>query len=147
MSQARRIKPKAVKKTPKKWVFKQLPWGLMSVILVSGIILGMLLNGSQKEGSSFGSGLNAIFSPSSQSETDAEIAALIDNKSIEPKSTEKEFDFYEILPDIDQVMPGDLPEAAPVRPNKNLSYYPQAASFREHADAEKLRARLALKGY
>ena len=148
MSQARRIKPKAQKKTqPKKSSLKQLPWGLMLVILASGVVLGMLFNGAQQEDSNFGSGLKAILAESDKDETDMEIAALIDSKSIELKSTEKEFDFYEILPDIEQVMPGDLPEATPTRPPENLSYYLQAASFREHADAEKLRARLALKGY
>ncbi len=147
MSQARRIKPKVVKKKPKKSNLKQLPWGLMLVILCSGIALATLFNGARQEGSSFGSGLKALFTASEQDEKDSEIAALIESKSIELKSTEKEFDFYEILPDIDQVMPADLPESIPTRPNENLSYYMQAASFREHADAEKLRARLALKGY
>lgn len=147
MSQARRIKPKAKKKQPKPSNLKQLPWGLMVVILCSGIVLGMLFKGAQGEGSSFGSGLKALLSSTNENGTDSEIAALIDSKSVELKSSEKEFDFYEILPDIDQVMPGDLPESIPTRPNENLSYYMQAASFREHADAEKLRARLALKGY
>jgi len=51
------------------------------------------------------------------------------------------------LPDIDQVMPDDLPDASPERPDINMDYYLQAASFRQQADAEKLRARLALKGF
>ncbi|MBX2849758.1 MAG: SPOR domain-containing protein, partial [Acidiferrobacterales bacterium] len=126
---------------------RQLPWGLMLVILCSGVVLGMLFMGAQQGDDGFGSGLKALLSASEQDETDLEIAALIDSKSIEPKSTEKEFDFYEILPDIEQVMPGDLPEAIPTRPPENVNYYLQAASFREHADAENLRARLALKGY
>ena len=44
-------------------------------------------------------------------------------------------------------MPDDVPEATPTRRPESGSYYLQAASFREHADAEKLRARLALQGY
>jgi len=151
MSQARRIKPKQKKSSPQKKgvVIRQLPWGLMSVILVSGVLLGMLLNGAKEGDGRLGSGLKAIFNDDKPSsiEIDDEIVALIDTKSIEQKSSEKEFEFYEILPDIDQVMPDDLPEATPTRPDENLSYYLQAASFRAHADAEKLRARLALKGY
>ena len=71
-----------------------------------------------------------------------EIAELIENKS-----AEKEFDFYELLRDIEKIMPDDLPEAAPDRTQDNFDFYLQAASFREQSDAEKLRARLALKGY
>ena len=147
MSQARRIKPKSQKKVSKTSNLKKLPWGLMIVILCSGVVLGILFNGYVTEDSSFGSGLKAVFSASDKEDQDLEIADLIESKSIELKSTEKEFDFYEVLPDIDQVMPGDLPESIPTRPKENVSYYMQAASFREHADAEKLRARLALKGY
>ena len=122
----------------------------MSVILVSGVVLEMLINGARQGHSEFGSGLRTIMDSQTSAvsnETDQEIADLIASRSIETQSTEKEFEFYEILPDIDQVMPDDLPEATPTRPNENLSYYLQAASFREHVDAEKLRARLALKGY
>ena len=151
MSQARRIKPKLKKKKPvKKSFFKGLPYGLMFVVLVSGVVLGMLINGAQQNEAGFGSGLRTLMDSQKEviaDETDEEIAALIASKSIEIQSTEKEFDFYEILPDIDQVMPDDLPEATPTRPDENLSYYLQAASFRAHADAEKLRSRLALKGY
>ena len=155
MSQARRIKPKKQKPAAKGKkgsvnkiaIIRQLPLGLICVIVISGIILGMLLNGAKEGDGRLGSGLKALFSQSNNEETDDEIAALIESKSIEPKSVEKEFEFYEILPDIDQVMPDDLPEATPTRPDENLSYYLQAASFRAHADAEKLRARLALKGY
>lgn len=115
----------------------------MSVVLVSGVVLGMLLNGVNLGGAEFGAGLKELFKAESVDEqADQEIADLIENKS-----SEKEFDFYELLPDIEKVMPDDLPEASPDRPKENLDYYLQAASFRELADAEKLRARLGLKGY
>ena len=44
-------------------------------------------------------------------------------------------------------MPDDLPDAAPAKVDDKVEYFLQAASFRSHADAEKLRARLALKGF
>lgn len=151
MSQNRRIKPRLKKKKPDRISSaKQLPWGLIMVVLVSGVVLGMLIKGANEEGNQFGSGLRSLIDSnqvSNSDETDQEIAALIDSKSIDATITEKEFDFYEILPDIDQVMPDDLPEATPTRPDENLTYYLQAASFREQADAEKLRARFALKGF
>jgi len=44
-------------------------------------------------------------------------------------------------------MPDDLPNSQPSREHENYDYYLQAASFKEAADAEKLRARLGLQGY
>ena len=146
MAQARRIKPKRSTSSNTKDPFEHswdLPWGLLLVILVCGIVIGMLWRGSQVDGVSFGSGLKQVFSDSKAApETDPEITALLENQS-----SEKEFEFYEILPDIEKVMPEDLPEATPTKIPDNVDYFLQAASFRAVADAEKLRARLALKGY
>ena len=145
MPQARRIKPKPKAKSKKaKHNRQSIPWGLLLVILVSGVALGALLNGARTGDSQLGAGLRAIFE-SSQNVTDVEDKAI--ENLIKNKSTEKEFDFYTILPDIEQIMPDDLPGAAPAMKNGNLQYYLQAASFKSHADAEKLRARLALKGF
>ena len=144
MAQAKRIKKKPVTKAKKPRASYNLPWGLMSVILISGVVLGMLISGASTGEGKFGSGLKHLIETSTGDDevADQEIADLIENKS-----SEKEFDFYELLPDIEQVMPDDLPEAAPVRVPDNIDYFLQAASFREYADAEKLRARLALKGF
>lgn len=143
MAQARRIKKQAPKKLKKSRPRVNLPWGLMLVILASGVVLGLLISGAQRGDTEFGAGLAAMFeSTQAPVSEDAEIAQLI-----ESKSSEKEFEFYTLLPDIEKVMPDDLPESEPTRPVENLDYYLQAASFREHADAEKLRAKLALKGY
>ena len=145
MAQNHRIKPKAapIKKAKKARRKINLPWGLMLVILVSGVVLGMLISGAQQGNQQFGAGLRALFETKQIEPTeDEEIAQLIENQS-----TEKEFEFYELLRDIEKLMPDDLPDSEPVRPAANIDYFLQAASFRKHADAEKLRARLALKGY
>ncbi len=144
MAQARRIKPKPKAKAKKAKKNRNIPWGLMLVILVSGIVLGMLLNGARTGDSEFGSGLKTLFA-STQNASDAEDKAI--EELIKNKSTEKEFDFYTVLPDIEQIMPDDLPDATPDKPRDDLDYYLQAASFKSHSDAEKLRARLALKGF
>jgi len=145
MPQARRIKPKKKPKAKSKTKKSlNIPWGLMLVILVSGVVLGMLISGARTGDSQFGAGLNALFSKEDVA-SDAEDKAI--EELINNKSTEKEFDFYTVLPDIEQIMPDDLPDSEPSRPKSNLDYYLQAASFRSHADAEKLRARLALKGF
>ncbi|RBP48695.1 SPOR domain-containing protein [Arenicella xantha] len=144
MAQARRIKKKPPAKSKKNRRAGSIPWGLLLVVLVTGIILGKLIAGAQHDGDGLGSGLRALIDNigSEPIDDDEAIAELI-----EEKSTEKEFDFYLVLPDIEQVMPDDLPEAAPSRKDDSLVYYVQAASFRQQADAEKLRARLALKGF
>lgn len=144
MPQARRIKPKPKSKSKKAKQNRNIPWGLMLVILASGVVLGMLINGAQTDGSQLGAGLKALFD-STESVTDAEDEAI--NELIKNKSTEKEFDFYTLLPDIEQIMPDDLPNATPTSARDDLDYYLQAASFKSHADAERLRARLALKGF
>lgn len=144
MPQARRIRKKPPSKAAKPHSRRNLPWGLLLVVLVAGIILGKLLAGAQTDGTGLGSGLRALLDnfQSEPVDDDEAIAELI-----EEKSTQKEFDFYLVLPDIEQVMPDDLPEAAPSRKDDAFNYYVQAASFRQQADAEKLRARLALKGF
>ncbi|MFT6033714.1 MAG: hypothetical protein ACI854_002254 [Arenicella sp.] len=144
MPQARRIKPKPKTKPKKTEQNRNTPWGLMIIILISGVILGTLLNGARTDDAQFGAGLKALFE-STEPITDAEDKAI--EELIKNKSTEKEFDFYTVLPDIEQIMPDDLPGATPSKPRSDLDYYLQAASFKSHADAEKLRARLALKGF
>jgi len=145
MAQARRIKPKKSKaKTKKQRKPMNLPWGLMCVILVSGIVIGVLFSGAQQDSARFGSGLKELFSKSPPAEdSDEAIAALIEDKGVDNKT----FSFYDMLKDDDKFMPEDLPESQPLRSDDNREFFLQAASFVNQADAEKLRASLALKGY
>lgn len=144
MPQARRIKKKPAKTASRRSKPRNIPWGLLLVVLVTGVILGKLLSGAQNNDSGLGSGLRALVENFDDEPVDDDEAIA---ELVEKESTEKEFDFYSVLPDIEKVMPDDLPEAAPSRTDSNLTYYVQAASFRNQADAEKLRARLALKGF
>jgi len=144
MAQARRIKPKKSKAKPKKQRKPlNLPWGLMFVILISGIVIGVLFSGAQKEDARFGSGLKELFTKSTPAEdSDEAIAALIEDKGVD-----KTFSFYDMLKDDDKFMPEDLPDSQPTRASDDREFFLQAASFINQADAEKLRASLALKGY
>ena len=145
MAQARRIKPKATKakKTSKKVSFTRLPWGLMFVILASGVVLGMLFSGVNSGDKQLGAGLKQLFKPNKKAVVPE--ATIVDSKGTKP--SEKEFDFYELLPEIEKVMPNDVTDANPTRTVDNVDYYLQAASFINSADAEKYRAELALKGF
>ncbi|MFT6044906.1 MAG: hypothetical protein ACI9WC_000605 [Arenicella sp.] len=149
MSQARRIKSKpAVKAKPEPEPEPEprkldLPWGLILVVVGCCIVIALLINGARTGNPKFGAGLNEIVKTlQREPDENAEIAELI-----ERKSSKKEFDFYTLLPEIEKVMPDDLPDSEPTRAPDNLDYYLQAASFRDRADAEKLRARLILKNY
>jgi len=67
------------------------------------------------------------------------------------QQSEQEFDFYEMLPKFEVVIPEDggkvAPEAATGSPiAKPGAYYLQAGSFRNHADADRVRAMIALQG-
>jgi cell division protein FtsN len=67
------------------------------------------------------------------------------------QTAEQEFDFYEMLPKFEVVIPEDggkvAPETARSAPvQKPGAYYLQAGSFRNHADADRVRALIALQG-
>ncbi|MCH2191105.1 MAG: SPOR domain-containing protein [Gammaproteobacteria bacterium] len=143
MPQARRIKAKPKDKKKANTSKRNIPWGLMLVVVVTGSLLYKLYIGAQTGDGIIGSGLNELLKKH-ETTSDEETRAI---KDLVAKSTEKEFDFYEVLPDIEKVMPNDLADPEPDESRPETEYYVQAASFRKHADAERLRARLALKGF
>ena len=144
MAQARRIKrkPTGKSKARKPSALRTLPWGLMLVILVSGVVIGVLISGSQNEQSQFGQGLKALFEPWQQATPEAPEKAT--PESNQPRLTQAEFDYYEVLPKIEEVMPSNTD--APLATRDEQRYFLQAASFRRQADADTLRAQLALQG-
>ena len=72
------------------------------------------------------------------------------NKATTEKITEEEprFDFYTLLPKQEVVIPESeiLEEQQRMAPKENVIYSIQAGSFRRYADADALKARLALLG-
>ncbi|AVP96234.1 sporulation protein [Ahniella affigens] len=115
-----------------------LPWW---VWLLSGILIGL--------------GLSAIvmmkgWAPKLRNEapTPTPPAANEIKPAAEPEKPK--YGFYEVLPEMDQVVPEALVKQAnqqPAQPlDANQRYMLQAASFRNGADAESLKAKLALLG-
>ena len=148
MAQARRIKPKAKKKAKTRRVsLRSLPWGLLTVILASSAVLYLLFGGSRGNDTRYGQGLKSVWDTwqSSPSVDEPELIGSSSQPSGEKPLTE--FDYYEVLPDIEQVMPDDLPdsEVASHR-DEGYEFFVQAASFRSLEDAEAARARIALQG-
>lgn len=122
------------------------PWGLLLIVLLSGVVLGALLTGYGP----LGKGLKNYkeqwhaerqVAPPDAHSTDPEVR-------VGPVRTEKQFSFYDILEDdIGRVLPDDFPVEESAREKKRYIYILQVASFRSRQGAEELRAKLALKGF
>ncbi len=73
-----------------------------------------------------------------------------DNAETEPKPVKESFQFYELLPSFEVVIPEEDLEARPdVQAEAVTSpgaYVLQAGSFSAHADADRMKAKLALLG-
>ncbi|NIP16768.1 MAG: hypothetical protein GWM87_00340 [Xanthomonadales bacterium] len=79
--------------------------------------------------------------------------ALIEEAGDEPEETEgRRFDFFTVLPEMEVVVPDRelsdraTPAGAPAVDEGSVVYVLQAGSFRSAADAEQMKARLALQG-
>lgn len=72
--------------------------------------------------------------------------------AVEDNSLSSRFDFYKLLPDMEVVVPNNtLLEKEQVLESQDgkgaaANYFLQAASFRQYADADRMRANLALMG-
>lgn len=129
---------------------RKLPnWALMVLGLAIGIVLTVLVELLIQRASSPGSGLRTLLT---RAEKPTSIAADKSTARQAPSNTPKpKFDFYTILPEIEAVLPDQRPitttkSVKPAKPQKNVSYILQAASFAKYEDADRLKARLALSG-
>lgn len=93
-------------------------------------------------------------SPATAAPTPAVRTPLAELEEDEDLVEESPFDFYEILPDFtvevnDPPEPeaGSAPAVAPAATPSSGSYWLQAGSFRQHEDADRRRAQLALLGF
>lgn len=131
---------------------------LVSVGVVIGGLAVILWKGTQEADGGLGTGIrNMIEHGRKTTVTDQT------EKKAQPSKPKTSFDFYTVLPEIEVVVPKPEPappetdasepeEAAPAAEEVaaaagDSSYMLQAGSFRKHADAERLRAELALMGF
>lgn len=121
-------------------------WAMLLIGLVSGAVLGGLYFGAQSgDGSQFGSGLKT-FIEKHQLQTDS-ATPMPTTTPKQPPPTAK-FDFYTVLPEIERVMPDDFGEDIEAeRKSTPSTYVLQAASYASYADADRLKAKLALSGF
>lgn len=121
---------------------------MLLIGMVAGAVLMALFRGLP-EGvpGNVGSGLKNLISSNSDIPGE-QVESTVDAAATDPENPVA-FDFYEVLPDVGQVIMDDFPEASAERTGveKKVVYMIQAASLRNESDADALRARLALEGY
>lgn len=146
MAQARRTGQQ--RKTRKKKQGSKAPssnqWGLLFIVLVSGVAIGALLFGYGP----FGKGLKNYRQQSNQQQLPVVEDSVANNEVVNKvERTEKEFTYPNVLEnDIGRVLPDDFSAADHEREKKKSRYIMQLASFKSIEGAQELRAKLALKG-
>lgn len=146
MAQARRTgqKNRRTNKPAKRKTRSSQQWGLMFVVLLSGVAIGALLFGYGP----FGKGLKNYREQMEHRQQQNNAEQLAAENATGLVRTEKEFTFYDILEDdIGRVLPDNFPVEETARERKKYLYIMQIASFSSRDGAEELRARLGLKGF
>lgn len=127
-------KPKANKTKPKPAPQNRVPgWAW----LLTGIVIGVFI-----------SFLGFLADIPAQSKP-ADSTALIDKPDIKPQDDKPttRFDFYTLLPEREVIVPDEQPrQTANNKPPQEIIYILQAGSFKQAADADRLRAKLILLG-
>lgn len=96
----------------------------------------------------FGSGIKNFLDSRSGSTESSESDPSRDDGEGSPVVSDKEFTFWETLPEMEQILPEDLSESDAINvSDKKYVYFLQIASFASEQDADGLRARLALAGF
>lgn len=146
MAQARRTgqKNRRTNKAAKPKTRSSHQWGLMLVVLLSGVVIGALLFGYGP----FGKGLKNYREQMEDRQQIKVAEKQAAKNAADLVRTEKEFTFYDILEDdIGRVLPDNFPVEETERERKKYLYIMQIASFSNRKGAEELRARLGLKGF
>lgn len=139
----RDYKHRAQKKKPK----KPLPgwlW-LITGLLLGGFISGLFWLQGQSDGAAGGEWVGAKPDRPPQGKP-----AATPRRAEVPPPPKPRFDFYTMLPKMEVVVPDDELDHEPAAPPTNAqpaTYLIQVGSFRKTADADRLKAQLALLGF
>jgi len=144
MSQVRRTSRKtASRKKVKPKTPSSLPWGLLLIVLVSGIFLGGFAAGYFFDLGPFGKGLKNY-----DLKTAAHKQVQKKDEELKPVRTEKNFEFYDVLEGTrDRVLPDDFSVQQTAKERAKYYYIMQIATLSSESAADALRAKLALKGF
>jgi len=138
------------------------------VMLVAGIMIGslgtILWQGTQVADGGVGTGIRKMIEQSRVSDQDSQAAGSV-SEADKPVKQETTFDFFTVLPEIEVLVPDVEPEQvagntqSPPQDNTGAekndqaavsnasAYMLQAGSYQRKADADKLKAELALIGH
>ena len=162
MAQARRKQPKSTKKTRPR---SSSGLGMLLTGMVVGCVLTTLFLGWKKDPDhGIGSGINQMIAKSRQQNSDPKNDNTDQTQDQSQKSPS--YDFYTILPEIEQVIPEAYTAPTPVKKTAEPKdtqvsettqtqtqttqpdhYLLQAGSFGKKDEANQLKAKLALSGY
>jgi len=123
------------------------PWLMLVVGLVCGAVLSGLYFGSKEnEPGRFGSGIRSLMENKPEPERTVQAPQPQAAPETEP---EVKLDFHDVLPNIDVVISeSDIIEyEEPVADRPEQDHVLQVGSYKDEADAESLRAKLALAGF
>ena len=157
MIQARRKSP-AAKSKPRK-SFKSGGHLASIVLLLAGMAIGslatILWQGAQTADGRIGAGIRSFFDDTHQPTSGAD-ENNAEAKTTQPVRPSTPFDFFTVLPGIEVVLPSTEPDIAdaakkqpepkPATGTEGSAYMLQAASYRRHAEADRLKATFALNG-
>ena len=155
MPQARRKHTKKTKKRAARVSGSGLGM-LLSGIIIGSVATSLFLGWKQDPKHGIGSGINQMIEKSRQSGSGQTDPAQ--SQSGGQTQPSPNYDFYTILPEIEQVIPEEYvppaPKPAPKASAKSASekseqdhYILQVGSFGQSGEADQLKARLALSGY
>lgn len=141
MTKKKVVRKTTKKKTPRKAGHKRPVPGW--IIMLSGVLSGLLL---------------AIFiytkgwvpEPMKNSQpvpgSTQEMVKPVEDVSENLTKQKPDYDFYSVLPEMEVVIPKEELEQQAARNSKEYTYILQVASFKNQADAEELKARIAFSG-
>ena len=157
MAQARRRQPKKARQ-PRRRSTSGL--GMLFAGIIIGCVLTTLFLGWKKDPDhGLGSGINQMLAKSRQSNSSSESGNQTQEQARQQQSPS--YDFYTILPEIEQVIPEEYVPPKPKQAQQTTSntnqnqtqtksqnhYLLQAGSFAKQEQANQLKAKLALSGY
>ncbi len=157
MAQARRRQPKKTKQSRQR---STSGLGMLFTGIVIGCVLTTLFLGWKKDPDhGLGSGIQQMLAKSRQNDSNSDAQSNTQEQTQQQQTPS--YDFYTILPEIEQVIPEEYvpPKPKPAQQttsNTNQSqavakaqdhYLLQAGSFAKHQEANQLKAKLALSGY
>ncbi len=122
---------------------------MLFIGLICGVLLTALYFGAKSgDGRQLGSGLKALIEQKRSRAAD-DAAAPSRGTPVRRSAPTAKFDFYTVLPEIERVMPDGIEESeqGAKTGSKPSIFMLQAASYENYADADRLKAKLALSGF